>query len=151
MYLGKLRNWYDLSLARSQRNVGAVIALEIAIEAVAPYATQVAEHRCLARAIDYLEHIRIPSTGRPSLVVAASHRWIRSAPRLANTRGERDDVYGSYCTHIIELTRVVRAVKRFFDSYTGGAYRRGLDAIHQACQLAHETDLVDSEYQAFAL
>ncbi len=138
--------WYRDSLRRSQRNIGAVIGLEIAIEAAAIYIRGDRQCRFLEYARDYAAAMRDACNDRPS-VTSRRHRHL--VPRVLDQDGMFPD--GGDESHVGLLGRVLRICRQFFFSHTGSAFSDGWYAITTSFQLAVQADLVDYEYQAFAL
>jgi hypothetical protein len=140
--------WYRFNLKRSQRNVGAVVALEIALEAASLYAVGDNHWRFFQYVREYAAVMRDACTGRPKAACVEHRHWTRARDVGRSGFAFPDP---ELWTNIGHLCAVLRFCQQFFVSYTGHAYWDGWGAIHRMIRMAVQADLVDTEYQALAL
>ena len=148
LWWNQTRDWYASSLRRSQRNVGAVVALEIALEASAMFASTEPESRFVEHVQQYAAMMREAASGRPGRATRVHQDWLRrrlddrSAPPIPDGRAHQ---------FVNRLDQVFRGVHGFFLDHGGVGYKAGWSAVSRASWLALHADLVDTEHQAFAL
>ena len=140
--------WYRNSLRRSQRNIGAIVALELATESAGFWARGEHQLNFLHYTQDYAVEMRDACNGRPSFASSVHRHWIR-----ARDVGGSGFTFPELGDHSIigALCGVLRACRQLFFTHTGSAYADGWWAVRQMMRLAVQADLVDFEYQAFAL
>lgn len=128
--------------------IGAIVALELALEAAVLYAVGDNQWRFFQYAREYAIVMRDACGGRPKAACVEHQHWTRTR-----------DVGGSgftfpdpqLWTNIGNLCGVLRFCRQFFTSYTGHAYHDGWGAIRRMMRMVVQADLVDTEYQALAL